>query len=349
MKKGKANIKDIARIAKVSPTTVSMAINNRPRISEKTRSRILQIAKDLSYQPDFIARSLKNKTSYTLGLFIKDIADPFYPELAKGIGERANELGYSVILCNVNDDSKLIGQYLSVIRSKGVDGIIFTTMLRNDPYVTSLLEESFPFVTVVRTVTKYPLSNRIDSVELDNFSGGYQAVTHLCKLGHDRIGIIAGGLKTSTAVKRTEGAKAALEKYGIEIDKTLIAECHYSRKAACQAAERFLKTERPPTAIFAQDDNMALGVREAILSAGKKIPEDIALVGFDDIDVSALRGIELTTINQKKTEMGALSVEILVRKIEEKNPSVVSKIVLQPELIIRKSCGFYLGGYRADR
>jgi len=186
-------------------------------------------------------------------------------------------------------------------------------------------------------------------VELDNFSGGYEAVEHLYKLGHDRIGIIAGWGKTSTAMARTAGAKKALRDHGLKPDTSLIKDCNYSRELAMRAAKRYIGMRKPPTAIFAQDDNMALGVREAILGSGLRIPEDIALVGFDDIEVAALTGIELTTINQKKFEMGALGVKVLVEKIEKKGPPRVNKILLDHELIIRKSCGFHLRGYRPDR
>jgi len=140
LKKSRTTIKDIAKIANVTPTTVSMALNNRPRISKETRKKILRIAQDLSYQPDYTARSLKSKRSCTIGLIIKNIADPFYPELAKGIGETANELGYNVILCNANDDRKLAEQHINMLRNKGIDGIIFTSMLSDDPFIKPLVD-----------------------------------------------------------------------------------------------------------------------------------------------------------------------------------------------------------------
>ena len=349
MPKTKITIKDIANIAGVTPTTVSLALNNRPRVSEQTRKKILRIAEELNYEPDFIARSLRNKRSFTIGMFVKDIADPFYPQLARSISETANEYGYNVILCNVGDDLDLKIKHLKILRSKGVDGIIFSSILDEDPYIKPLLEESFPFVTVVRRVNINEINDQIDSVTLDNFSGAYQAIEHLYKLGHDRISIIAGDYRTSTAVDRTGGAKKAFLDHGLKVEPKLVAECNYSRHQAMAATRRFLTMTCRPTAFFAEDDNMAIGVREVVLHAGLRIPEDIALVGFDDIYVSSITGIDLTTINQQIVETGRLSVKILVDKIEKKRTAMVSKIVLQPELIVRKSCGFHLQGYRPDR
>ena len=349
MKRSRITIKDIAQRAQVTPTTVSLVLNHRPGISSQTREKVLKIAKELNYQPDFIAKSLRNKKSFTLGLIIKNIADPFYPEMAKGISDTAVDLGYNVILCNVGDDADLKVRYLNDLRNKGVDGVIITTLMNDDPYIRPLLEESFPFVATVRTVTDPDLAEKIDSVTVDNFAGGYQAVAHLCGLGHRRIGLITGLSKTSTAAHRTAGAKKALQDHGLRINPKLIMDCGFSRDRAVKGARRLLAMKNPPTAIFAQDDNMALGVREVVLGAGRRIPEDLALVGFDDIDMASLTGIELTTVNQKIGEMGALSAKVLVDKIEKKDTPLVNKIVLQPEMIVRKSCGAYLKKNQIER
>jgi LacI family transcriptional regulator len=338
-------IKDIAKIARVTPTTVSLALNNQPRVSEKTRRRILKIARDLKYHPNYIAKSLISRRSHAIGLIINNIADPFYPEIAKGIEEKADELGYSVILCNTNSSTDQEKKHIRMLRARGVDGIIFSTVLIDDPNIKPLVEDKFPFTLVNRTIYDPLLSSRIDYVVLDNFSGGYQVIDHLYRLGHDRIGIVTGELRASTAAERMEGAKKAMLDRRISYDPDLIVECDFTRAAAYHAAKKLLALKPPPTAIFAKDDNMALGVRETILNSGMHIPEDIALVGFDDIDVAALSGIDLTTVSQKKYEMGTLGVKILIDKIEKESSPMVNKIILQQELIVRKSCGFRLKGY----
>ncbi len=343
--KKKATIKDIAAAARVSPTAVSMALNNRPRISEETRKRILRIAKGLKYQPNFLARSLVIKRTHTVGLIITTIMNPFYPELAKGIEDKARELGYNIILCSTNYDLGLEKYDINMLRSKGVDGIIFSSVEINDPNIRPLVEDRFPFILVNRRIFHRVLDKKIDYIVLDNFSGGYMAMEHLFKLGHCRIGIIAGTLNISTAAERTNGAKKLLSDHGLKFDPNLIIECNFSKDLACQATKKLLSIKTPPTAIFAENDYMALGAREAILDGGLRIPEDMALVGFDDIAAAALKGVEITTISQKKYEMGSLAVKILIDKIEKESPPMVNRIMLEPELIIRKSCGY---GIRLD-
>jgi LacI family transcriptional regulator len=346
MEKKKITIVDISKAADVSPTTVSLALNNNPRISLETRKKILRIAKSLNYQPNLVARNLVGKKSHTLGLIITTILNPFYPELAKGIEDKAMELGYNIILCSTNYDLKLERYSIDILRSKGVDGIIFSSVEVNDFNIRPLIEDRFPFVLVNRRIHNRLLDKKIDYVVEDNVSGGYVAVEHLLKLGHRRIGVITGGLNVSTAVERTEGARKALKDYGIKFEPDLLIECSFSKELAYEAAGRFISMRKPPTAIFAENDFMAVGAREALLEAELRIPEDMALVGFDDISVAALKGVELTTINSRKYEMGSLGLQILIEKIEDRAASMVSQIILQPELVIRKSCGYFLHGYK---
>ena len=348
----KPTIKDIAKLAKVSPTAVSMALNDRPRISPETRKRILRIAKELHYQPNFVAQSLVMKRSHTLGVIITNIMNPFYPELAKGIKDKALELGYTIILCSTNYDLKLERYYINVLQSKGVDGIILSSVEVNDPNIKPLIEEGFPFILVNRRIHNRFLDRKVDYIVLDNVAGGYMAMEHLYKLGHRRIGIITGDLNVSTAVERTEGAKKLLKKYGLKLSPNLMVESQFSKESGYSATKKFLFMKPRPTAVFAENDYIALGVREAILEAGLRIPEDMALVGFDDIATTALKGIEITTVSQKKYDMGSLAVKILIDKIRSGTPPMVKMVnqtILEPELIIRSSCGYRLYGYQSER
>lgn len=345
IKRKRTTIKDIARLAKVTPTTVSMALNNRPRISHHTRKRIINIAKKLNYKTDLVAKSLISGRSYTIGLIINNISDPFYPELAQGIIEKAYEYAYNVIICNVQGSQLVENSSIDMLRSRGVDGIICAVSLVDDPHIKPLINEGFPLILINRTIYDPKLSKILNAIVLDNFSGGYQVVEHFYRLGHDRIAVLSGRLTASTAIERTEGARKAMINFGLKAAPLLFSECNFSREQAQFAVEKLLKIKKHPTAIFAQDDNMALGAREAILKRGLKIPEDIALVGFDNIQASSISGIDLTTVSQKKFEMGALGVKMLVDKIEGRILSLDSQIVLKAELIIRKSCGFYLSGY----
>ena len=343
----KITIKDIARMANVSHTTVSRALNNKSRIRNETKEKILSMARTLNYQPNFIARSLVMKRTKTLGLVITTIANPFYTELALGIEATARGLGYNIILCFTHSDLSIEKQYVDMLRSKGVDGIIFTSAHMEDPNIIELAEEGFPIILVNRR-TYHPLvKEKVDYVGVDNILGGFLAVEHLIRLGHQRIGMIGGSSESSVGLERLEGGKNALVAYNLDQRDDYFFEGDFLKESGYQGGKRFLKMAEPPTAIFATNDYMALGAYQAIVEEGLRIPEDIALIGFNDIEFTAMKGIELTTIGQKKYEMGALAVKILVEKIEggESEPST-KEILLKPELIIRKTCGFYLKGYQ---
>lgn len=341
----KATIKDIARMAEVSSTAVSMALNDRPGVSEKTREKIRKIAKDIGYRTDYVAKTLVSKYSQSIGLIVSNIADPFYTELASGVEKRANGKGYTLLLCNTNRSMTAEKRFIEMLRARRVDGIIMATVEKGDTCVKSLVEEHFPFVLVNRLPMDPSLTNKLDYVVQDNFLGGYLGIEHLYMLGHDRIAIIAGDFKTSTGLKKAEGARKAMTNLGLKVDSRLVVDCGYVRSNAYEAAKQLLGMKDRPTAFFCHDDNMALGVREAILGEGLKIPKDIALMGFDDIDTASLTGIDLTTISHNTCDMGEIGTRILIDKIEGATRDMVSKIVLEVKLVIRKSCGYYLHGY----
>lgn len=342
-------IKDIARAVGVSTATVSLALNNRPRVGKSTQEKIRRVAAELNYQPNFTARSLVTRKSQTLGLMITSILNPFYPELAKGIEDAALSFGYSIILCSTDSTQKKEREFTRMLRSKGVDGIISSCAEANDPTVKPLLDEGFPFVLVNRRVLNRSVMERVNYIIIDNYSGGYMAMEHLVRLGHRRIALITGPPNVSNNIERIKGAQKAGREYGLALDPRLMAVCHSSKEMAYEAAKRFLALKDPPTAFFAINDYKALGVREAILECGLRIPEDVALVGFDDIAATALRGIEITTINQKKYEMGTMAVRVLVEQIEQKSSRRISQVILEPDLIIRQSCGYTRFGYRIDK
>ena len=344
----KTTIKDIAKIANVSHTTVSRALNNQARIRNETKEKILSIAKELNYRPNFIARSLVMRRSKTLGLVITTIANPFYTEIAQGIEATASKLGYSIILCSTHSDLATERLYVDMLRSKGVDGIIFTSAHMGDPNILELAEEGFPIILVNRRTYHPVVQEKVDYVGIDNIQGGFLAVEHLIKLGHRRIGIIGGSSESSVGFERLEGGKRALSVYGLEKRDDYFLEGDFLKESGYRGGMKFVRMAEPPTAIFAANDYMALGTYQAVVEEGKEVPEDIAIVGFNDIEFTAMKGIELTTVGQKKYEMGALSVETLVEKIEGRKTGLPKDIILKPELIIRKTCGFHLSGYHTD-
>ena len=344
--KKKVTIKDIARMADVSHTTVSRALNDQGRICKKTKEKVLSIAKDLNYRPDFIARSLVMKRTKTLGLVMASMLNPFYTELAQGIEATAIELGYNIILCCTRSDVSIEKRYVNMLRSKGVDGILFTSAHINDPNIPELAEEGFPIILVNRRTYLPTVREKIDYVGVNNILGGFMAVEHLIRLGHERIGIIGGSSESSVGFERFEGGKKALEAYGLEDMGGYFLEGDFLKRSGYEGGKRFIKMPNPPTAIFAENDYMAFGAYGAIVDEGLRVPEDIALVGFNDIEFTAMKGIELTTIGQKKSEMGAVAVRLLIERIEEEKVGPSREVILEPELIIRKTCGYSVKGYQ---
>jgi LacI family transcriptional regulator len=342
----KITIKDIARIANVSHTTVSRALNNQSRIRNETKEKILSIAKELNYRPNFIARSLVMRRSKTLGLVITTIANPFYTELAQGIEATSRKLGYNIILCSTQSDLETEKLYIDMLCSKGVDGIIFTSAHMGDPNILELAEEGFPIILVNRRTHHPTVREKVDYVGIDNIQGGFLAVEHLIKLGHRRIGIIGGSSESSVGFERLEGGKRALATYGLKQMDDYFLEGDFLKESGHRGGIRFIRMAEPPTALFAANDYMALGAFQAVVEEGLRVPDDMAIVGFNDIEFTAMKGIELTTIGQKKYEMGALSVENLVEKIEGRKVGPAKEIILNPELIIRRTCGFHLKGYQ---
>jgi LacI family transcriptional regulator len=343
--KPEITLKDIAKIAKVSATAVSLALNNRPGVSEKTRRRILKIAGKLDYHPSYVAKTLLGKRSHTIGLIITNIADAFYAELALGIEEHAAKLGYSVLMYNTGGSLTKERDCLRDLRARGVDGVLLSTVTTDDPNMDSLIKDRLPFVLVNRYSMDSQLRNKLDYVVLDNYSCGYQAIEHFYRLGHNRVAVIAGSMNVSTALLRTKGATQAMERFGLDQDSRLIVECGYEREKAYEVARRMIAARKRPTAFFAQDDNMAIGVREAVLSSGLRIPEDVSLIGVDNSRMAAITGVDLTTVSQNIYEMGKLGTKLLVDKIMRAESSMVNQVIMEARLIVRKSCGFQGKGY----
>jgi len=334
-------IKDIARLANVSVTTVSRVINNKPEgVSEETRQKILKLVKELGYQPNAIARGLVTKKTKTIGLIIPDISNPFFPDIARGVEDSAHIYGYNVFLCNTDDNLEKESEYIKALKEKYVDGIIFTSSsIPKHEHIIELVESGIPVVIMDRRVD----SENIYGVFLDNYEGGYIATKHLIDLGHRKIGCITGPLHTKSARERLEGYKKALLDSGIEIDEKLIFEGDYKIKGGITGAERLLKDNKDISAIFACNDLMAYGAYKTIRSFGYKIPEDISVVGFDDIQLSQILEPQLTTVRQPAYDMGLTAARMLIKLIEDKK--LKKKIInFKPQLIIRQSTKLVKGG-----
>jgi len=340
MEKKKVTIRDIAKMGKVSHMTVSRALNNDPRVKEETKKRILDLVDKLNYRPDARARAFVKKKSNLIGLVVSDIRNPFYAELARGIEDKAHEEGYNVIFCSTDNRPERIKEYINLLKDAGVDGLVFASVRLNEPIVEKLIDERFPLVLVNRKL-------RVDEnnyVVLDNIKGAFEITKHLINLGYTKIGIITGSSNLSTGIDRLKGYQQSLKHHNIEFNEDYVIQGPFTKETGYEGAKCLLNMENRPEAIFGGNDYIAMGVIDAADGLGVHIPEDIALVGFDDTDFASNKRIQLTTVSQRKYEMGNLGVQTLIDFIERKETDYIHKIILEPRLIIRESCGQKIRG-----
>jgi DNA-binding LacI/PurR family transcriptional regulator len=343
MKYHQTTIKDIARVANLSPSTISRALNNHPRISTKTKEDILKLSKKMCYTPNLFARGLVKKKTYLIGLLVYDFCNPFYAELTRSIQDTAKEFGYWVIQASTDDEQEKADSLINSMINLGVEGIIFASCTLHDRSVERLIDDRFPVVLLNRKLKR----DRGDYVVLDNTYGAYLIVNHLIQLGYKRIGMIGGPRNVSTSADRYRGYTKALREKGLEIDEDLIRHGFFSQETGFKFTKMMMGLLNPPEAIFCGDDYIALGSMKAMGELGLRVPDDVALVGFDDSEISSHPLIQLTTVSQNVQEMGRLGAKIMVEQIEGKLKKS-QKILLEPHLIIRQSCGYKLlsGGPR---
>jgi len=329
-------IKQIAKLAGVSTATVSRVVNSKPGVAAETQKKVQKIIKRYQYKPSAAARSLVTKRSHSIGLLLSDITNPAYAELANAIEQEARKSNYVVIFFSTGNDLKLQKRGIDFLREKQVDAIIFASVFLHNPEVEKLAGEGFPLVLVNRR-----LEHDIASyVVMDDVLGGYKATEHLIKLGHRRIGMISGPISYSTGSERMEGYRKALREYHIPIDRKLIKMGDFRKNSGYIAGEQFIRMAHRPTAIFAANDYMAIGAFEVISDKGLRVPEDIAIVGNDDVEWASFGGIRPTTIRGDKLEMGKKTMQLVLKKLQTGKTNDLYHIVLDPKLIIRDSCGY---------
>ncbi|MFW6137989.1 MAG: LacI family DNA-binding transcriptional regulator [Spirochaetota bacterium] len=328
------NIKDIARIAGVSVSTVSFVLNNKPGVSEDTRFRVLSVAEKFNYVPNHIARSLVTKKTKSIGLIIPDIAEVFYGKLARIIQDAVDKKNYSLVLCNSENKAYKEAKYLDFLVEKVVDGIIMVPVDSSNADKVNSLEIPVVFVD------RYMEGVAVSYVGIDNEIAAYRANEHLLKLGHKKISCITGPDGASSSEERIRGYSKALAHFNIEFDPFWLKKTDWTVEGGYDAASKLLQLKNTPTAIFVTGDTCAIGVFEALHIRGLKVPQDIAVVGFDDMKFSPFLRVPLTTVKQPLDQMGNRSVDILFGKIDSKYHYKPQRVILDTEFIIRESCGF---------
>jgi LacI family transcriptional regulator len=314
-------------------------INHSPNVNEATRQRVLQVIREQHYTPNFAARSLVTQRMHMLGLyvpyFISDLFnDPYFPTLLQAITTRANECDYDVMLWLRGADDTLGRLHDRVQNHRMTDGLILASTPRDDTLLDELVARGRTFVLNGRP---WRHAETISYVDAENVQGAQQAVEHLARLGRRRIATITGRLDICSGHDRLQGYRAALEHVGLPIDPALIAEGDFSEDSGYRAMQRLLGAR--PDAVFAASDRMALGALNALREAGRRVPDDVALVGFDDLPITALEAPQLTTVHQPVTRLGHLAAEGLIGLLEG-TITPPYQVVLPTELVIRQSCGF---------
>ncbi|HKG92879.1 MAG TPA: LacI family DNA-binding transcriptional regulator [Gemmatimonadaceae bacterium] len=329
-------LKDVARVAGVSVSTVSRVLTASPLVNEATRERVQRAMDELQYRPNRVARRLRRDTANAslIGLIVPDIQNPFFAELVRGVESVAQRHGYMVFLGNSDEDESQERRYLELMRAESVDGVILPASSDIAQTVVELARDGIPVVCVDRRLPRAGL----DTVIADNVHGAQVATDHLLRVGHRRIGFIGGRPELSTSQERLQGYRQALQEHGLELDRSLVREGDSRQESGRRMAKELLEMESPPGALLVGNNLMTLGALEAIHSLGLRIPEDVAIVGYDDVPWALALNPPLTAIRQPSYEIGQRAAELLLRRIEEPNRST-TLVTLQPELVVRGSCG----------
>lgn len=324
-------IKDIAAEANVSTTTVSRVLNDKPDVSKATKEKIKKIMEKHNYQPNKIARGLVMKKTKTIGLIIPDISNPFFPEIIKGVEHKAKNLGYSVIICDTDNQVSEEISSIDLLIGQQVDGMITALSIDAVEEFNKSNLDDFPVVQLDRNIPQldYP------TVSINNRLSAYKAVKYLINLGHKKIAHVTGELKTKTAQDRLSGYKEALRANNIDINERYIIKGDFSRESGFNAFVKMLETGLP-SAVFFANDLMAIGAYEAADKYHIRIPEDISIIGHDGISFSEVVKPRLTTMVQPKKKLGEIAAELLINIIEDtaKQPK---DVILAAELIRRQS------------
>ncbi|MDD3776503.1 MAG: LacI family DNA-binding transcriptional regulator [Actinomycetota bacterium] len=322
----KINIKTIASKAGVSTATVSRVMHNYPGVKEETKKKVLKVASQFNYEINAVASSLRREKTNTLGIIVGNVLSQFYSTLAKAVEDVAIEEGYSLILCNGDDNPQKELKYLRILKANRVDGIILTPTGKNASYIDFLKKSGMQIVLVDRLVPG--LEN--DAVLVDNEKGSYEAIKYLISRGYKRIAIINGFPDRTTGAERLEGYKRALTEANINIDPGLIKTGNFKKRSGINLATELVEADPRPEVIFVTNLDMALGAVLAIKNKGLHIPRDIGILSFDNPDWTQITDPPITTINQPVYSMGNTAAELIIKKINK--PSNYRN---EPPLIIR--------------
>lgn len=326
-------IADVAKKAKVSTATVSRVLSNSVSVRKETAEKVTAAIKELNYQPNILARQLRTMETKTILVVISDISNPFFSKVLRGIKETAIHNGYQVLLGDIVNNAEQETNYLNIMRQRTADGMILLTA-RSDKETVESIANEFPVVLAC----EYIEGTTIPTVSIDNISSARKITEHLIKLNHKRIATLTGPLDVVLGRDRLKGFQQAMSQYDLPLDPFLIQEGDFTFESGYNLMSKLLASQNPPSAVFAASDEMAIGAIKAIKSFGLKVPEDISVVGFDDIKFASIIEPALTTIAQPAFEIGSKAMELLIMLLNDKELRN-RQFILEDHLVVRESCG----------
>lgn len=328
-------IRDVAKLAGVSPITVSRVINSTSYTSEGTKKRVEAAIRQLGYVPNTLARSLRSRRTCTLALVLTDITNPFWTTVARGAEDAASKAGFSMMLGNTDESEEKQARYLQALLEKQIDGILFVPVGNTPAVIRMLKRQNVPVVVLDRRIT----GGKVDVVRCDSEGGAYKITKFLLSLGHRRIAVLSGPQSISTAEDRVQGYRRALAEQGVPIQPGLMQYGKFTVESGAEMADYMLKLSPRPTAIFAGNNFIAIGALKVMQEHHVRIPEDIALVGFDDLPANLTIDPFLTVARQPAYEMGSRAAELLLARLDGTAPRGYQEVVLPTEVEIHHSSG----------
>lgn len=334
-------IKDVAKLAKVAPSTVSRVIANNPRISEKTKKKVREAMDELGYHPNFIARSLASQSTQAIGLVMPSSTDvvfqnPFFPTVLRGLSEGAHEKHYALYMTTGKTDNEILDGVTQMVQGGRVDGVVLLYSKIEDKVLMYLQERGIPFVVIGKP---FKHVEEITHVDNDNFRATKEVTEYLIQLGHDHIAFVGGNLNLVVTVERLLGYEKALREAGISLNDEYIVHEEFLREGGQEAVRELLSLKVPPTALVVADDLMALGVLNTLDELGIKVPEDISIISFNNVLVSEMSRPPLTSVDINIFDLGFDAARSLIQKIENpKEP--IKRIIIPHQIVKRFSCSF---------
>ncbi len=327
-------IRDVARRAGVAVSTASLALNGRPHVSAHVASRVRQAARELGYQPNGVARSLRTRRTQLVSLVVADINNPFFAAMARGAEDALSRSGYCLLICNTDEDARKEERFLESSLHKKADGVLLVPTGKQHPGILALARQKCPVVLLDRRIPWM----KTDAVLSDNVGGAYTGTRFLIQQGHRRIGVITGHMMVSAIRERLAGHVKALRDHRISQDKRLFISGGHTREGGYEACKRLLNLEPELTAIFSTNNLMARGALMALRDLKRACPEELSLLGFDDFEDAALLSPPLTVVAQQPYEMGLAAGKLLLARLEGEERTDTCRQPLRLETSLIRRC-----------